>query len=704
MRYLSLFSGIEAATVAWKPLGWEPVAFCEIDPFPSAVLAHHYPDIPNLGDITKVDWDEFKEEYGEIDIIIGGSPCFPAGSLVLCESGFKPIECVRVGDKVVTHEGRLRRVLRTGSKIGDTIVLKGQGSVGIECTPNHPFYSREGRHTRNVATWRDASDMRGKFWLNVCNVEETSIPSFPAASKGTRGRGYIESFEFTEPFFYFIGRWLGDGWANQHIRKNRVDSRMKRVYVCCSHDEAENLGRALNETGLHFNESNNGSVVRFTCASTQLYDWVVNNFGIHADGKNIPAWCLGMEPRFRKALVDGYLDADGTQTSNGYKSTTINRALSLGIKALVGSLGMASSVTKVQNNRDCVIEGRHVNEHPNYVSSHYLNSRSAFFADSGFYGLVRNVTEGHKQTRVYNLEVEDDNSYTVDGIAVHNCQSFSVAGNREGLQGESKLMFEYVRAIREVMPRYFIWENVPGALSSGPKGQKGSDFGCLLRELANIGRSVGREREQYGLAWRVLDASLFGVPQRRRRVFLVGCLGTDSAAEILFESESLHGDNPSSREKRQECAQAAGRGVACESGAEGRAGGKINAVCFAQNNREEVRLQNGDGEITGPVCASIGFKGQGVPYVMIARQAGTNGNNQSYICESYESKYVIRQLMPIECERLQGFPDNYTDIPWKGKEHAPDSKRYKAIGNSFAVPVVRWLGERLQEVNDRSLP
>lgn len=92
------------------------------------------------------------------------------------------------------------------------------------------------------------------------------------------------------------------------------------------------------------------------------------------------------------------------------------------------------------------------------------------------------------------------------------CQSFSIAGNREGLKGESGLMFEYIRAVREVLPRYFVWENVPGALSS----EQGAAFGQLLHEMDVCG---------YGLAWRVLDAQFFGVAQRRRRVFLVGCLG-----------------------------------------------------------------------------------------------------------------------------------------------------------------------------------
>lgn len=75
MRYVSLFSGIEAATVAWEPLGWEPVAFAEVDPFPCAVLAHHWPDVPNLGDVTKIDWEEFTNEHGAVDIVVGGSPC-----------------------------------------------------------------------------------------------------------------------------------------------------------------------------------------------------------------------------------------------------------------------------------------------------------------------------------------------------------------------------------------------------------------------------------------------------------------------------------------------------------------------------------------------------------------------------------------------------------------------------------------------------
>lgn len=121
------------------------------------------------------------------------------------------------------------------------------------------------------------------------------------------------------------------------------------------------------------------------------------------------------------------------------------------------------------------------------------------------------------------------------------CQSFSVAGKREGLKGASGLMFEYIRCVQELRPRWFLWENVPGALTS----EDGGAFGQLLSEMDELG---------YSLAWRVLDAQFFGVAQRRRRLFLVGHLGAESPAEVLFEPNCLSGNPQSSREKRKELA------------------------------------------------------------------------------------------------------------------------------------------------------
>lgn len=143
------------------------------------------------------------------------------------------------------------------------------------------------------------------------------------------------------------------------------------------------------------------------------------------------------------------------------------------------------------------------------------------------------------------------------------CQSFSIAGKREGLRGESGLMYEFVRCVREVRPRWFLWENVPGALSS----EHGAAFGQLLHEMADGGG--------YGCAWRVLDAQFFGVAQRRRRLFLVGRAGNGfrEACQVLFEPDCVPGNSASSREKRQELAARSGRGA--------RAAGFCNAAVKA---------------------------------------------------------------------------------------------------------------------------
>lgn len=230
------------------------------------------------------------------------------------------------------------------------------------------------------------------------------------------------------------------------------------------------------------------------------------------------------------------------------------------------------------------------------------------------------------------------------------CQSFSIAGKREGLNGASGLMWEYVRAIREICPQWIVWENVPGALSSSG----GDDFRCLLSALDEL---------RYGLAWRILDAQFFGVPQRRRRVFLVGHFGDRPPTEVLFECESLRGDFETSRKKREaltaracRCSKSCTLIVRC--GCDG--GGKGALIS------DELSLT-------------------------------LSTSNMQTLFDDTGGEMVVRKLTPVECERLQGFPDDYTKVPYKGKpaEECPDTPRYKALGNSMAVPVMRWIFELL---------
>jgi DNA (cytosine-5)-methyltransferase 1 len=435
------------------------------------------------------------------------------------------------------------------------------------------------------------------------------------------------------------------------------------------------------------------------------------------------------------------------------------------------------------------------------------------------------------------------------------CQAFSLAGRRLGLMDErGQLMLEFVRCIREAKPRWVIWENVPGVLSQ----DGGRAFGTLLWELAQCG---------YALAWRVLDAQFFGVPQRRRRVFLVGHPVPGCAAGVLFEPNCMRGDNPSSREKRALLAADAQRraggsytlklrhtGSPCIGGGSGPLIQDDVSATLA-TSQDQVLFQakpvlpfdttqvtdprNGSNPQWGDPCHTMSAQGH-VPSVCIgfsagqsakagsiaaqdevaptlrASESGTNqvpsvayaisgniigrdaenggnhlgieddgamftlttadrhavafswsqdagfsavdectptiraahsgepavcmagGNAHAAIDEecagtlkvggeppivapfadvadcltsSYGNKwngnaaafngslfvtngYIVRRLMPVECERLQGFPDGWTDLGG-----TPDSPRYKACGNSMAVPVINHIGRRIEAVD-----
>ena len=438
---------------------------------------------------------------------------------------------------------------------------------------------------------------------------------------------------------------------------------------------------------------------------------------------------------------------------------------------------------------------------------------------------------------------DDDDGTSIDLLVGGTpCQSFSVAGLRKGLSDpRGGLMLTYLEIARRYRPRWVVWENVPGVLSSNG----GRDFGSFLGALGDLG---------FGWAYRVIDAQWFGVAQRRRRVFVVGCAGdATSAAKVLFESESVQRNPAPSRTPRETIAACLGASPAssrspnvgngqgnvvavppvanpltarmgkglnttCDEGqtaiisfhptqdpisnedgivhalgtelpaiairtAQTSANGhgiaedvchtidraQGQAVAFAQNTRDEVRLVGGDGSIVGALAAQPGMKqtsyiafkesqsgcrvgdvhatldanngsrrmqgvmpavahtlkgrgfngsedgtGRGTPLVPVAftteqtpkfssdraltitKQSPSGGGQPQCVMASM----AVRRLTPRECERLQGFPDDYTAITYR-KKPAADGPRYKSLGNSMAVPCMRWIGERIEAAGQR---
>ena len=356
------------------------------------------------------------------------------------------------------------------------------------------------------------------------------------------------------------------------------------------------------------------------------------------------------------------------------------------------------------------------------------------------------VTNFGDMTKYKEWKLDDSIGLLVGGTP---CQSFSVAGLRKGLDDpRGNLALTYVGILDKFRPKWCIWENVPGVLSSSG----GRDFGAFLGALGELG---------YGWAYRVLDAQNFGVAQRRRRVFVVGCLGDwESAAKILFESESLSGNIKKSRKQAQNAAayvadsvgtllardskglssddlnagkaivevipinsqatQHKGGGANRNNDGKGNGLGigkpgdpmntlttsNVHAVAY-ENHPSDSRVQP-MGNVCQTVTSSWNTGGGNIPFVQktyALQGAGSTSQNangsgfkdeQSFTLNVTDvhgvaSNMAVRRLTEIECERLQGFPDNYTNI----KENCPSGARYKALGNSMAVPVMRWIGERI---------
>jgi DNA (cytosine-5)-methyltransferase 1 len=280
------------------------------------------------------------------------------------------------------------------------------------------------------------------------------------------------------------------------------------------------------------------------------------------------------------------------------------------------------------------------------------------------------------------------------------CQSFSIAGLRKGLDDpRGNLMLTFGAIANKYRPTWLVWENVPGVLSSN----KGKDFGAFLGMLGELG---------YGFAYRVLDAQHFGVAQRRRRVFVVGCLGDwRSAAAVLFERNSMSGNPAPSREDEEKFAEYVKGGIRknintkkynrlnaypinTQIATRGGAIGKSTGFGIGNNGDPAFTLQENHHHAIAFTARDYGNDATLNLTPTMRSLSCSNGHQSGSHGLAVSIKNIVRRLTPIECERLQGFPDDYTLID----QNTPDGPRYKALGNSMAVPVMRWIGERIDAV------
>lgn len=493
MIVLSLFDGMSCGQIALRELGAKVDLYIasEIDKYAIANTMANFPNTVQIGSVTDIDVKELVAKYGVPDLMFGGNPCFAAGVMVLTKTGYKPIEEIEVGDEVLTHKNRYRKVLRVGNKIAQTYTFRAQGFLRTECTANHPFYARKKNHTQYIqengkhtyriklgeAEWVKTEELPQKYY--VCE----NIPSDTCENP----------LEITEEEAYILGRYIADGHTRKDLRfdKHHNGSRAwqlilsignKKVMDFCSHIKVN-----------HYSCYPHGdSVHRVVFSNKRLVQIAEEQCGIGSTNKVFGEKLIKLPNELLSKVLEGFLDGDGCRHGKHYRVTTVSRLLALSMQRVVAKLFHKHvQISEHHPSEYRELCGRVVHQNKLYIiafADHDLNTqeRSKIIEDK----IWTNAKsfESPKEQTVYNIEVEEDNSYTANNFVVHNCQSFSMSGKMKGMstvqgeeiytldrylelknqgfefEGQSYLFWEYMRILtelREINPNiYFFLENV----------------------------------------------------------------------------------------------------------------------------------------------------------------------------------------------------------------------------------------------------
>ena len=404
----------------------------------------------------------------DISLWTGSPPCFPKDVLVTTKRGIIPINEVIVGDECLTHLGNWKPVVRVGSAVKDVVMLSGQGHFGLVTTANHPFWARSRviqgtrengmpirKHKVLDAHWRDASEMENHWWSMPSNFGEIKPPSIP---------GYND-----RELAILAGLYVGDGW----IGKGREHG---SLILGVNDAKASEIERLLPRISFKRHAARTG--VRLIVNDKTLGRFLAENFGEQSLSKTLPLWLLMSYADFKDAFVSGWDLTDGTRVAHSgvRRITTASRKLAIIGRMLLVSMGYSVSIRKVETLPLTVIENRIVNQADYYTINRSNCDRYKFTDERHTWFKVKSVCNPGKMETVFDIEVADDHSYVADGIVVHNCQPFSVAGPQKGRDDERHLAPHFVDLVRAARPGMLLGEQVASAKVFGkaPKRVRGN--------------------------------------------------------------------------------------------------------------------------------------------------------------------------------------------------------------------------------------
>jgi len=598
ITYIDLFCGIGSFHYSFKKLGFKCIMSSDICE-PAKITYKHNHKVEPLGDICDID----PSKIPSYDILTAGFPCFVEGTKVLTHSGYKNIEDVVLTDTLMTHTGQFQKILNLQHKqyTGDLYNIKVKYHQSFNCTDEHPFYIREKTRKWNNELRKYEYTFKNPEWKKACKLtknhyfgmkinENSIIPDFSFDKIINQHKTKVVKIKLDNPDMWFMmGYFIGDGWIEE-TKKKDGRSMHKIRFAINTKDEKDVLDRINNILKLTDKKCPSGNNCnKYGCADFVWFN-IFKQFGKYAHGKLIPEWVQDAPKEYIQEFVNGYRTADGCITKNDcYEFTTVSYNLAFGLQRLYLKLGHLFGINKDIRPKTTVIEGRTVNQRDTYHIRGYVKEtkrKYSSFIENGYVWYVPFKIEKAdvENEPVYNFEVENDNSYVIENIISHNCQPWSQCGHQKGFKDDKDnrgTMFSQVMKFVKInKPRIIVLENVPHLL----KHDNGESFKKIKQEI---------ESEGYKITYKVLKCSDYGIPQMRKRLFIVGIKNiSDKKLDEFFKLEKY--------EKKTTLSKFLGKNFEKSTAYTIRCGGKRSPIDDRHNwdgywllnngNREEYRL------------------------------------------------------------------------------------------------------------------
>lgn len=471
-------------------------------------------NLHNLVDISRVKGDTLevvdKDKYTYM--LTYSYPCITEDSLILTKDGYKQYKDLQVGEYVLTKSNTWQKIAKKfDNGIHKTYYLQGMGFENIHCTANHKFYVRE-KYREGHKGIRKFKEPEFKQVKDITKNDYFGIPVI---------KEEIPFFTEDLDFWWLIGYYLGDGWLTKGCNEIKLACNETKLLKLKEH--IDRMLKNLYSNKYQYTYYKERTCYKLRFCNKEIYDFILKNIGTGCYDKSLSGNILMMPKKQLNALLEGYIDSDGSRVKNHIQFTSVNRKLIYSISCIINKVyNRPTCIYKTEVSPKKLIEDRLVNQKPQYMLRFKPTTDiqdKAFYEDGYIWYPFTKIVED-KEEHVYNMEIENDHSYIVQGCISANCQDLSSAGKQmgqvEGSGTRSSLLWEVGRILKECketdsLPQVLLMENVPNC--HGTKNIK--EWHKWLETLEQLG---------YKNFWKDLNSKDYEIPQTRNRCYMVSIL------------------------------------------------------------------------------------------------------------------------------------------------------------------------------------